>query len=387
MMSVLRINAGFILHRNKIISLFFLVLMLMLFSKILRAETGTCYPGDNAPSRITVPLGASIYAGNDLPDGTVLYRVQITGTESSFACKTDSGEPFHVNAMVTVGTEPSGAAFNFAASPFNGSYVYPTNVPGIGVVMIAAGGNTAFSSDNPSRITQSAASGTYLSSWGLHTIALIKTGRITSGSSVQGISIPQIKFGVTETPGYTGLPVWTQYVNFSGAINIVTASCETNSFSVDLGSYDLRTTFTGIGSGSPWINSSITLSNCPAFVGYYDNSHKQYSTAGGAPSGNPIENSLLVTLTPATAVIDPIRGLMEIDASSSNAASGIGIQIGLGETSNPVLWNFSGTKTVTAPTDGRTTIQIPIAARYLQVDDVVSPGKADGKLMFTVSYN
>lgn len=52
------------------------------------------------------------------------------------------------------------------------------------------------------------------------------------------------------------------------------ASCKTNSLYVSLGSYDLRIVFTSIGSATPWINSSITLSNCPTFVGYDDNSHK-----------------------------------------------------------------------------------------------------------------
>lgn len=74
------------------------------------------------------------------------------------------------------------------------------------------------------------------------------------------------------------------------------ASCKTNSLYVSLGSYNLRIVFTSIGSATPWINSSITLSNCPTFVGYDDNSHKQTSPSGRSPSGSPLANSLLVTL-------------------------------------------------------------------------------------------
>lgn len=124
------------------------------------------------------------------------------------------------------------------------------------------------------------------------------------------------------------------------------ASCKTNSLYVSLGSYDLRIVFTSIGSATPWINSSITLSNCPTFVGYDDNSHKQTSPAGRSPSGSPLVNSLLVTLTPSTAVTDTTRGLMKIDQPEADTASGIELQLAYGETSSPTIWSFTRAKTL-----------------------------------------
>ncbi|WP_419236366.1 fimbrial protein [Serratia fonticola] len=92
-------------------------------------------------------------------------------------------------------------------------------------------------------------------------------------------------------------------------------------------------------------------------------------------------------LTPTTSVIDAANGIMAIDSSVSGAAAGVGIQIGWGNSSQtPTLFNFAGEQTLTLPKDGSPTIRVPLAARYIQTATSVSPGKANGKVVFTINY-
>ncbi|CAE1144048.1 TPA: fimbrial protein [Serratia rubidaea] len=359
-----------------------LITTLMGYSTLLRADVA-CFV--NNPFSISVPLHASIYAGSDLPVGTVLYRTHLeTNYGPDFGC--DSGsEPWEIKATSIAATEPSGPPFSVTGMPFNGD-IYPTNVDGVGIALLV--GNNTFTASRPFNITQGAKNGSIHMNSGLrYDIALIKTGNVTSGSQIQGSALPIIKFRGVETPGYTGLPMDLQTLSFTGSVTVTTSTCETQDTTVPLGEYELRGTFKGKGSVTPWKDASIMLTNCPRFIGYYGLHGGQSSLNEAPPSGGGTPNKLLVTLTANTGVINAEQGLIKINESSPSSASGIGIQLGFGDTSSAVPWNLAGAQEITPPADGSQTIRIPLAARYYQVENVVIPGKADGQVMFTINYN
>ncbi|HHU0636860.1 TPA: fimbrial protein [Enterobacter hormaechei subsp. xiangfangensis] len=341
----------------------------------------------------TIPLNGTIYAGEDIPVGTTLYKFQATTSMITVAVKCQTREPWSVNTFRKIGSEPMGASFNFTGNTFNGA-VYPTNIMGVGVAIYTAGGEPTITSATPyltvrncvEHCSPGAVGGSSYIFW--HSsfyIAFVKTGTIAGGSTILGSSVPSVVVTAEKTPGLNGFPLTLRKVNFSGSIVVQSSTCQAKDKTVNLGEYDLRTTFRGKGSVTKWVDSSIELINCPAFIGYY--SSAQNSTDGATPThGTPTQNKLLVSLTANTGVIDATKGLISINKTQSGAASGIGIQLGWGDRSNPTTWDISNSKTVTPPADGTKNITIPMAARYYQTDDVVSPGRADGQVMFTIEY-
>jgi type 1 fimbria pilin len=182
-------------------------------------------------------------------------------------------------------------------------------------------------------------------------------------------------------------------VQFQGQLTVSAQTCTTPDVSVNLGSFDIPQYFTGQGATTPWVDASITMTNCPTFYGFYnaDNSTVMFDyTTGTGLVADSTNNSIGVRLTPATSVIDAANGIMAIDSTVSGAAAGVGIQLGWGESSQtPTPFNFSAEQTVTLPKDSRSTIRIPLAARYIQTaanKADVSPGHANGKVVFTINY-
>jgi type 1 fimbria pilin len=73
-------------------------------------------------------------------------------------------------------------------------------------------------------------------------------------------------------------------------------------------------------------------------------------------------------------------------SASADSATGVGIQIAAGDSGNPVLFNFAQERKQALPKDGTTTLKVPLVARYIQTEDRVTPGRADGKVTFTINY-
>lgn len=343
------------------------------------------------PQSNTVPLSSTILSGADLPIGSVIYRLTITSNGFGLKC---NGVMSGIPLLFSVSNEPS-TPVSVAGSPYSGAVVYPTNLPGVGAVVWYSG--HAFTKALPYKTLTI----NYSSSANLNNIyyfsrnvdiSLIKTGAISAGF-VNGSSLPTIVLYTPETAGYTGLPLnyWT--LKFSGVVGVTTGTCTTPNVNVDLGKHDLRTTFKGKGSASEWVDSSIILEDCPAFLGYYPTSNPQKSsttgdTSGGTtPSGSATANSLVVSLTASTGIIDSANGVIALNnEGSDSSATGIGVQIGYKNMTNPTLWNFSNSWTYNTVSDGAATIKLPLAARYYQYSDVVTPGKASSSVIFTISY-
>ncbi|WP_072010911.1 MULTISPECIES: fimbrial protein [unclassified Serratia (in: enterobacteria)] len=344
---------------------------------------------------LTVPLSGSVYAGNELPVGATLYKFRVTGSDNKVALRCETTESWIANVYYKVVSEPIGPAFNFAGNTYNGA-VYPTNINGIGIAIYTynVNANPTITMATPmyEPMNYQSDGSSIGTSSGLKInpaiyIALVKTGAIASGSSVLGSTIPPLSITAELTPGLSGLPLDLLKINFSGSVIVRTSTCQTKSRTVILGEHELRSTFKGKGSVTPWIDSSIELTDCPTFEGYYPGGY-QTSFDGATPTGGtPTPNALLVSITANTGVIDAAAGLISINKTQSGSASGLGIQLGWGDKSKPSVWNLSEQKKFTLPNNGVKNITIPMAARYYQTENVVTPGRADGQVMFTINYN
>ncbi|KFK96584.1 MULTISPECIES: fimbrial protein [unclassified Serratia (in: enterobacteria)] len=373
--------------------------LVMLFSNTVQAQV-TCQPYDaSIPRTDTIQLAPmNISAGVDMPNGTMLYRGSWSGAIPGYQihCITDAA-PDNYNFTFNLGltTAPLPLA-NWTGSPYSGK-VYQTGIPGIGVVISdgsqgvtidtphANGGTRTQEMDattNDNRILGS-----------IRYINLIKIGPISPGSySLNSANLPTAKLFYDNAPGgpnVLGFPIISNILRFQGELTISAQTCATPDVVVWLGSFDANKTFTREGAVTPWVKTNLTLQNCPTFYGYYNNSNVaalfDYGQGGVSNIPASTSNNVGIRLVPNTSVVDAENGIMAIDTSSSESASGIGIQLGWGD-NNPTLFNLSNEQQMILPKDGSKNIVIPLSARYIQTSSVVKPGNADGKVTFTINY-
>ncbi|QIP56116.1 fimbrial protein [Hafnia alvei] len=376
---------------NRRSGMIFMVFLSLLGVQKIAFAGGTCGASSIHPvQNFTVPLGSSITAGNDLPIGTVLYRVNVFNNGIvGMKCQTDA-QGITAPGYFKVSVQPSGGPYTQSGLPYTGQ-IYNTNVPGIGVAMLYTSNNT-FTSSSPIFdinwvIGPNTASGEPSRGIGFF-MSLIKTGPIAPGAQVLGSSLPTAIYYVDSTPGVTGLPFTMLTANFSGTVAVMNATCETPDVNVNLGTFDNAITFRSKGTTTPWVDASIVLDKCPTFSGYYGTG-TQTAIGGIAPSGGALtSNKVVLSLTPNTPIIDGPNGIISVNAANTDdsAATGVGIQIGYGSITSPTKWSFPNTWTVNAPTTGQS-FKIPLAARYYQTGDYVTPGPADAQVTFTINYN
>lgn len=354
---------------------------------------------------VNVPLNPpTISAGVDIPVGTVIYQASLIMADTFIEGKwpaSDVGKTIYYTITTGLINTPYPPA-DLATGPFAGG-VYQTGIPGIGVAIIYTNGRlittakryvenqNLLGSELGIRYTMSGeASARY--------VVLIKTGPITPGNyNISEANFPRVQVAMdfTQTSNanaaaVTGLPIKYWTFGFQGNLTISTQTCITPDVNVTLGSYDIREHFRALNSTTPWVDASIEVKNCPTFHGFYNETNApllmNYNTGTGTTTTS-LNNSIGVRLTPATNVIDAANGIMAIDSTVSGAASGVGIQIGWGSSSQtPTLFNFAAEQTVTLPKDGSSTIRVPLSARYIQTAANVTPGKANGKAVFLINY-
>ncbi|EPE4834749.1 fimbrial protein [Yersinia enterocolitica] len=357
----------------------------------------------------TVPLTPPVIsAGADIPVGTVLYQGSWSMKNTKMGCQwaqADVGKSFWYSSSTLISHAPLPLSSLMTGS-FAGA-VYQTNVPGIGVAISRSpDGNPIIvnrpavttDAENPIRQVSNELGGALDFAGSTRYVSLIKTGAITPGSfTISGANFPSITTALEPAVNthagsvpVTGLPFTFYNINFQGTLTVSTQTCTTPDVTVALGRHDKNEIFRGINSTTPWIDASINLINCPRFYGFYNSTNTtilmDYKTGVGSTSTS-LNNGIGVRLTPATSVIDAANGIMAIDSTVSGAASGVGIQIGWGSSSQtPTLFNFAAEQTVTLPKDGSSTIRVPLSARYIQTEANVTPGKANGKAVFLINY-
>lgn len=353
-----------------------------------------CIMLGNSSYVATLP-GSTINVGQDLPIGSVIYNFTTSiSVTSGVTCTTDS-PPQTITVSVNVDYLLNPLPLSGYSGGGLAGKVYETGLPGVGVVitgicrpvnrcLIPRADNTFSPFNMTDRDTH------YSNRIGRGWIVwFIKTGNIAPGT-ISGSQLPSLKTYIAPSPSYIAEVGNLNTVSFAGNINFVSGTCATPDVNVSLGSYDVGA-FGTVGATTPWVDSSIKLTNCaPAFSGYYDlnNSTVSLIGAGTLPAGTRNNNLLNVALTPQNPIIDATNGIMAVSSTTAApAAGGVGIQMAWGNASgSPTFFNLNGTQNFTPPSDGRQSITIPLAARYIRTGPSVTPGRADGKVTFTINY-
>ncbi|HDT2543404.1 TPA: fimbrial protein [Klebsiella aerogenes] len=354
----------------------------------------------------TIPLQFNVtdtYSGNERPVGSTLYRATYSagtfGNGTTVTCDQDTT----LYKFLTITTAPSGPPVTMTTDYGTGP-VYPTNVNGIGVLYFYKSPAQFISQTSPSdpntfnvkaNTPQSMATALTADS-GNFDMVLIKTGPISSGSAVSiSQTLPHLAVVVSTKQTYDSSALKVVDFPQSGWITITTATCETPDLTVNMGSYDTNK-FTGKGYSTEWKDASIVLQNCPTFSGYYANSYTgqviplEGGTAG-EPSAGRNPNTLTVSLTALNPIVDTTNQVMGLD-NGDNAATGVGIQLGYTASITAVpttpqnIWAPGKSWDIAPPTDGRLAFKIPLAARYYQSAEKVTPGKANAKVTFNIDY-
>ncbi|MBL5859509.1 type 1 fimbrial protein [Serratia fonticola] len=354
---------------------------------------------------VVVPLSPpQISAGVDVPVGTVLYQASLIMKDGSMTIRwpaSDVGKYLYYTTSAFVSNTPKPLA-NLTTGPYANA-VYQTGIPGIGVAILSASGTpltTTARYVEAQNLLGSELSGllNHSGASNVRNVVLVKTGPLTPGTyTASGANFPTVTQGMdvsqtshTNAAATSGLPVYDWIFSFQGSITVSAQTCTTPDVAVTLGTYAIAEKFRALNSTTPWIDASVALINCPRFYGFYNSTNApllmNYNTGTGI-STTSLNNSIGVRLTPATSVVDAANGIMAIDSTVVGAASGVGIQLGWGDSSQtPTLFNFAAEKTITLPKDGTSTIRVPLSARYIQTATTPTPGKANGKVTFTISY-
>ncbi|MFV8847921.1 fimbrial protein [Serratia fonticola] len=354
---------------------------------------------------VVVPLSPpQISAGVDVPVGTVLYQASLIMKDGSVTIRwpaSDVGKYLYYTTSAFVSNTPKPLA-NLTTGPYANA-VYQTGIPGIGVAILSASGTpltTTARYVEAQNLLGSELSGllNHSGASNVRNVVLVKTGPLTPGTyTASGANFPTVTQGMdvsqtshTNAAATSGLPVYDWIFSFQGSITVSAQTCTTPDVAVTLGTYAIAEKFRALNSTTPWIDASVALINCPRFYGFYNSTNApllmNYNTGTGI-STTSLNNSIGVRLTPATSVVDAANGIMAIDSTVVGAASGVGIQLGWGDSSQtPTLFNFAAEKTITLPKDGTSTIRVPLSARYIQTATTPTPGKANGKVTFTISY-
>ncbi|WP_431221677.1 fimbrial protein [Serratia sp. L9] len=331
-------------------------------------------------SEITAPMvlqAQNITAGEDLPNGTVLFSQLFTQAAFPSITCTASATAYTASTQYSYTARPKPLSA-WSGTPHPGQ-IYETGVPGIGVVVSYYG--RAFPTYRETGIA--APAGTV---FGYNNIPLefdvsfIKIGTIAPGT-IKGADLPSVAMEFI-TQGSN--PVRLFSMSFTGAINIVAQTCQTSDVNVPMGTINADQIFKGKGTASKWVDASINLTNCPQFYGVKG---RGYYSNNGIGSLSLPANQVSLMLTPNTSVIDSSKGIMGLK-SGSGSASGVGIQLAYGEVNapSPDLVNFDVFKNYIMSNGGATTQKLPLVARYIQTDERVTPGRADATATFTINY-
>ncbi|WP_337264247.1 MULTISPECIES: fimbrial protein [unclassified Serratia (in: enterobacteria)] len=331
---------------------------------------------------VTTLAPANITVGPDMPNGTVIYRLDFKDPGTSASSFTCGAGAFSVPQNLEYNSTPMPLA-SWNGTPFP-NRVYQTSVPGIGVAISSDLSNQAI----PTTAFTTTYSGTGYYSFSIRinaVLSLIKIGAVSPGT-ITGGSLPTVRLNLGPDPSVSNSVIRIYNLSYAGSLNIVSQTCTTPDVNVPLGSYE-TSIFNAVGTATPWMDASIVLNNCPRFYGYYNNTSFNTSPGSGATTVNTaVANVLNVNLTPQNSIWDTARGIMNV-TSSTGSATGVGIQLAWGDKSaSPQPMNWNQTYSYTPGNSTATTFKIPLSARYYQTSNAVTPGRADGKVTFTINY-
>ncbi|ALL35603.1 hypothetical protein AR325_00860 [Serratia marcescens] len=335
-----------------------------------------CYYSDKSSIKNDLTVNAPLVTGNisigaDVPVGSVIYTQNFNPSFGTVWVKCDTPQTF-VSLVMDYETPPYPLS-GWSSAKFG--KVYETGLPGVGVFIDNHSLDT-FTLPYISNGTLVKEDNGWANNLFKYRIRLIKTGDVQPGT-VTGAALPCLMTRV----GPTAAPFTAMRLCFTGAINVEAKTCTTPDVFVAMGKYDMGRHFTGKGSVTEWKDASIRLMDCPRF---YGTAEAQYSDDGTGSISGATGNSLTLSLTPNTSVIDDVNGVMGVK-EGSGSAGGVGIQLGYGA-SLPQSVQFSRAITVPLSPATPTSFTIPLKARYIQTEPTVTPGAADATVTFNINY-
>ncbi|EMO6445569.1 fimbrial protein [Raoultella planticola] len=375
--------------------------LFLLWAGHSQATTITCVASTSWPAKAEVfTLNGIISVGEDTPVGTVVYRAQLWANNMGLDCRASADEsivgttiylPTRVEAISTPTSVVPGVT-----APSTSEVVYETNVPGIGVSVTAAGKmpyvwQTAFF--RPKYAT--GGGGNYGATFGRFEVQLIKTGPVSPGI-INAINFPQVKvtFITPTVPAeltFIGFPVPYSTVSYNGTIQIVNSTCRTEVADkvVDLGSHMVEEIKNAPLQATTWTDASLRLIGCQFTPGFYNSKNTSIYHIGGTSNvgqGTPNANTVRLSLSASTSVIDSLNGIIAL-TPAADSATGIGIQIGVKEGTEIKPFNFNTNGVVFTPSSSESqSLEIPIFARYSATSSTITPGKANGAVVYTLNY-
>lgn len=245
-----------------------------------------------------------------------------------------------------------------------------------------------------------------LKEWG-GLAGLIKTpGSQINYGVVDGSSLPSGRIYLTESPAgdFDDSAILISSFSFTGSVTINNPTCNVENKTVNLGAHS-PTDFSAVGDGSSWVDSSLTINCNGQFNGYagreegyatydYANERWEYSRASGTSSN--LNNTPFIHIYPVYGYAGESEGsdmrgsgIIALDDSAENAASGLGIQLAQNQGGNlgvsvldaSALVAFSSTTVI-----GSTSFKVPLYARYVKISDEVTAGRANSKVTYTMNY-
>lgn len=326
-----------------------------------------CRP-DN-PYSATVSLTAGDFsAGAEMGAGSLIRMQRVNGFKNNYIpC---SGTP-GLTYLATGGIPYSGLA-----------NTYQTGVDGLGVRFKNTATGIYFGSGNVSGF-----SGTVLAPRFSVDVEFVKVGPLSAGS-VSTAGFPVISIVASDPSG--GTPVAT-YSFVGGTFRVTTPTCTTPNYTFNIGS-PVVTDFSAGNPASPWVDTVVTLTNCPVFYGNNSNgSFASYTITGTGLTGQSTQSGALapnvvqMKLTPNTTVIDTANGIISLDSASD--AVGVAVQIGNKQSGSYIPQNLSNPVSVnTTPGATTTTVSFPLGARMIKTDVPVRAGNVSTSVTYTISY-
>lgn len=361
---------------------------------LTEAKAITCGFTETFTDNMSIPvigLGIST-AGEDAPIGKVLYRSShLMRRVTSYYCTMTIEDLENGNrdsimntySKIEVVSTPSGSPIRSGDKD-----IFPTNVPGIGVIF-TLNGSAPFASTFPAIWERDTGIGYGTVTQGLGQISLIeieivKTGAIPPGSQqVLGSSFPS--FRVVSGSKYP-MPEENVFVNlnFTGTTMVHAKTCQlaTSNIDVNLGEHEVNK-FTNPGTTTDWKNFDIVLKDCPPFFGYGNYS---FIEATGVTSGSNSDNVVNIGFRSANGVVEGNPTLAKLE-NGPNSATGVGIELSQQSISESILLDGSGGfNLLNLPKEDNATLTIPLKARYVQTESTVKPGMAKGAVVFTITY-
>ncbi|WP_224789945.1 fimbrial protein [Pseudomonas fluorescens] len=213
-------------------------------------------------------------------------------------------------------------------------------------------------------------------------VALIKAGPVAAGQ-IDGTMLP-----VMEQTWRSSNDLLVQRVAMTGMLSVHSRTCNTPDVAVYLGRHPVAAF--AAAPQTEWVDFSIRLTDCPAFLGFYSGVGPRWGSDGSVTGLNSRIGSVLrYQLDPVVAPIDAMAGIIDLNGTSvadASSAQGVGIQIADRQGNSIQLSRIVDSHITPTAIEGEQ-YAIDLRAHYVKTADLVTPGRADGSVVFTIIYH